>query len=80
MSAKKQPPIPFETALAELETLVGQLEQGELTLEEALQRFEQGVTLVRTCQTALQLAEQKVTQLMERNGKLEILPFGEAAG
>jgi len=36
---------------------------------------------VRTCQNALQLAEQKVEQLMERNGGLEILPFGdEAAG
>jgi exodeoxyribonuclease VII small subunit len=60
---------------------VGQLEQGELPLEDTLQRFEQGVALVRTCQNALQLAEQKVEQLMERNGGLEILPFGdEAAG
>jgi exodeoxyribonuclease VII small subunit len=79
MTAKKLPHIPFEAALAELESLVGQLEQGELPLEDALQRFEQGVALVRTCQNALQLAEQKVEQLMERNGGLEILPFGEAA-
>lgn len=80
MTVKKHPPIPFEAALAELESLVGQLEQGELTLEEALQRFEHGVALVRTCQTALQLAEQKVAQLIERDGELETLPFGEAAG
>jgi exodeoxyribonuclease VII small subunit len=81
MTAKKHPPIPFEAALAELESLVGQLEQGELPLEDTLQRFEQGVALVRTCQNALQLAEQKVEQLMERNGGLEILPFGdETAG
>ena len=80
MTAKKNPPIPFETALAELESLVGQLEQGELTLEDALQRFEQGIALVRTCQAALQRAEQKVAQLVERDGELETLPFSEAAG
>lgn len=80
MTAKKNPPIPFETALAELETLVGQLEQGQLTLEEVLRRFEQGVALVRTCQTALQLAEQKVEQLIERNGESEILPFDGTTG
>jgi len=79
MTVKKHPPIPFETALAELETLVGQLEQGELILEDALQRFEQGVGLVRSCQNALQAAEQKVAQLIERDGALEILPFGEPA-
>lgn len=79
MTVKKRPPIAFEAALAELETLVGQLEQGELTLEEALERFEQGISLVRTCQTALQAAEQKVNQLIERNGQTQIVPFGETA-
>lgn len=77
MSAKKHPPIPFETALAELEGLVEHLEQGELTLEETLQRFERGVVLVRTCQAALQLAEQKVEQLVERDGQVETAPFSE---
>ncbi|HHW78425.1 MAG TPA: exodeoxyribonuclease VII small subunit [Xanthomonadaceae bacterium] len=80
MTAKKHSPLPFEAALAELESLVGQLEQGELTLEDALQRFEQGIALVRTCQAALQRAEQKVAQLVERDGELETLPFSEAAG
>ncbi|HRF63055.1 MAG TPA: exodeoxyribonuclease VII small subunit [Candidatus Competibacter sp.] len=80
MTAKKHPPpISFEAALAELEGLVGQLEQGELTLEESLQRFERGVGLVRTCQNALQAAEQKVAQLAERDGEPEILPFSEPA-
>ncbi|HRD66467.1 MAG TPA: exodeoxyribonuclease VII small subunit [Candidatus Competibacter sp.] len=81
MTVKKQhPPISFEAALADLESLVGQLEQGELTLEEALQRFEHGVGLVRTCQNALQAAERRVAQLTERNGEPEILPFGDSAG
>lgn len=79
MTVKKRPPIAFEAALGELETLVGQLEQGELTLEEALERFEQGISLVRTCQTTLQAAEQKVNQLIERNGQAHIVPFGETA-
>lgn len=77
MTAKKSPPIPFEAALAELENLVSQLEQGELSLEETLQRFEQGVNLVKNCQTTLQRAEQKVEQILERNGRLEIQPFVE---
>ena len=80
MTAKKTPPLPFETALAELENLVGQLEQGELTLDEALQRFERGVALVRNCQHALQAAEQKVDQLIERNGRLDVAPFDALAG
>jgi len=80
MSAKKHPPIPFETALAELEGLVEHLEQGELTLEETLQRFERGVVLVRTCQAALELAEQKVEQLVERNGQVETAPLSETVG
>ena len=78
--AKKLPPLPFEAALAELEHLVGQLEQGEPTLDEALQRFEQGVVLVRSCQTALRQAEQKVEQLLEQNGEPVIVPFSAAAG
>jgi exodeoxyribonuclease VII small subunit len=44
-----------------------------------LRRFVQGVGLVRTCQSALQAAEQKVTQLIERDGEPAISPFGEPA-
>lgn len=80
MTAKKNPPIPFEAALAELESLVGQLEQGELTLEDSLQQFERGVALVRTCQNTLREAEQKVEQLIERDGQLETAPFDALAG
>ena len=80
MTAKKNSPLPFEMALAELESLVGQLEQGELTLDDALQRFERGIALVRDCQHALQAAEQKVDQLIERNGRLAITPFDALAG
>ena len=80
MTAKKNSPLPFEVALAELESLVGQLEQSELTLDAALQQFERGVALVRNCQHALQAAEQKVDQLIERNGRLDVAPFDALAG
>ena len=80
MTAKKNPPISFEMALAELESLVGQLEQGELTLEDSLRRFEQGIALVRSCQNTLREAEQKVEQLIERNGRSETMPFDALGG
>jgi exodeoxyribonuclease VII small subunit len=79
MTAKKNSPLPFEAALAELESLVGQLEHGELALEESLRHFERGVVLVRACQNALRQAEQKVEQLIERDGRMDAAPF-DAAG
>ncbi|RME34343.1 MAG: exodeoxyribonuclease VII small subunit [Gammaproteobacteria bacterium] len=56
----------FEEALAELEEVVEGLEQGELSLEESLRRFERGIALTRRCQKALEEAEQQVRILMER--------------
>ena len=78
--ANKNPPLPFEAALAELESLIGQLEQGDLTLEDSLQRFERGVALVRSCRNTLREAEQKVEQLIERDGQLETAPLTLLAG
>jgi exodeoxyribonuclease VII small subunit len=75
MAAKKPPLIDFEKSLAELEQLVERMEQGDLSLEASLQHFERGIALTRTCQSALQQAEQKVTQLLEKNGQVEALPF-----
>jgi exodeoxyribonuclease VII small subunit len=53
----------FEAALAELEAIVQRLEQGELSLEESLRQFERGVALTRSCQKALQQAEEKIRVL-----------------
>jgi len=52
--------LPFEEALAELQNIVGQLEDGELGLEDSMQQFEQGVSLLRTCYKTLEAAEQKI--------------------
>ena len=57
----------FETQLTELESIVEQLESGELPLEDALKVFEKGVKLSRQCQQLLSEAEQKVTILMDND-------------
>ena len=60
---KRKAPLNFESNLVELERLVERMERGDLTLEDSLQQFEQGIRLIRACQQALQTAEQKVLQL-----------------
>ncbi|WP_286240218.1 exodeoxyribonuclease VII small subunit [Neptuniibacter halophilus] len=74
MPRKKNTP-DFEQSLQQLETLVNQMEQGDLTLEESLQAFEQGVSLTRECQNILAQAEQKVQLLTESGGELKTEPF-----
>jgi exodeoxyribonuclease VII small subunit len=66
--AKKK--INFEESLSELETLVEEMEQGNLSLEDSLSRFEKGISLTTECQQALQSAELKVRELVEKNGKI----------
>ena len=56
----------FESALQELEKLVEEMEQGDISLEQSLQKFERGIALSRACQKALQDAEQKVQILIEK--------------
>lgn len=64
--------VTFEAALVELESLVEQMETGELSLDESLKAFERGVKLTRHCQAALETAELKVKVLTE-SGALEEL-------
>ncbi len=61
--------------MAELETLVETLEQGDLPLEDSLQAFERGVALTRLCQQALDEAEQKVKILSGDTQDAELTPF-----
>lgn len=69
--AKAKKSIDFEHSLDRLEELVEDMENGDLTLEESLKAFEQGIKLTRECQSALLEAEQKVQMLIEKNGQLE---------
>jgi exodeoxyribonuclease VII small subunit len=63
------PPADFERSLSELEAIVEQLEQGDLSLDDSLRQFERGVQLTRVCQTALKQAEQKVEILLRKTGQ-----------
>ncbi|MHA6492396.1 exodeoxyribonuclease VII small subunit [Pseudomonas borbori] len=73
--ARKKATLDFEQSLSDLQNLVERLENGELTLEDSLSAFEQGIRLTRDCQAALTQAEQKVQILLERDGELEEAPF-----
>ena len=73
MSAKKT--VNLEKTLADLEALVNELESGDLPLEKAMQKFEQGIKLTRACQTALKEAEQKVEILVQSAGGEELESF-----
>jgi exodeoxyribonuclease VII small subunit len=61
------PPKNFETALAELEALVAQMENGQLSLEQSLAAYKQGAELLTFCQQTLQDAEQQVRVLTAQN-------------
>ncbi len=65
----------FEQALNELESLVEQLESGELSLDQSLKQFKRGVELTRRCQGILDLAQQTVEQLLENNDESSAVPF-----
>jgi exodeoxyribonuclease VII small subunit len=55
----------FEKRLGRLEEIVGKMEEGELSLDESLKLFEEGVKLSRECNSQLEQAEQKVKLLMK---------------
>ena len=66
----------FEDSLKKLETIVAQLEKGDLPLEESLKIFEQGVGLSAACKTELDAAEGKVQMLVkQRDGSTKTENF-----
>ena len=71
MSARKN--INLEKSLADLEALVEELESGDLPLDKAMKKFEEGIKLTRGCQAALKEAEQKVEILLKSAGGEETL-------
>ncbi len=73
--AKTAPPKDFESALAELETLVERMESGQLSLEESLAGYRRGMELARYCDKTLSEAEQQV-RILEGNTER---PWPEAA-
>lgn len=75
---KAEPPkkAEFEKSLARLEEVVRRLENANLTLDDAMKLFEEGVTLTRDCQKQLEEAESRVEILLKKaDGKLTAVPF-----
>lgn len=70
--ASTEQPQNFEHAFAELENIVGQMESGQMTLEDSLAAFQRGNTLLQFCQSALANVEQQVQILNARN---QLVPF-----
>ena len=71
MTAKKN--FNLEKSLSDLEAIVEELESGDLPLDKAMKKFEDGIKLTRGCQTALKDAEQKVEILLKSAGGDESL-------
>ncbi len=63
MSDKKVSEMSFEDAMAELESVVGQLERGDVPLEESIKLYERGAALKKRCQAKLKEAEEKVAAI-----------------
>lgn len=69
----------FDDTLSRLEDLVTRMEDGKLSLEEALSTFETGIRLTRECQQALQQAELKVQILTSPDGQPAAMTTGDEA-
>jgi len=68
----------FEEALEKLEKIVGDLENGDLALDEALEKYEEGIRLSKVCSKKLEAARKKVEILLKAgDGSFELKPFDE---
>jgi len=60
----------FEESILELEKIVSDLENGEMTLDDSMKKFEEGMNLSKHCSEILSNAEKKITIVLEKNGEL----------
>jgi exodeoxyribonuclease VII small subunit len=67
----------FEDAMTELEEIVKKLEEGDVPLDESVELFEKGKELADFCAKKLKGVERRIEKLVERNGKMEAVPFEE---
>ncbi|MFC1503219.1 exodeoxyribonuclease VII small subunit [Pseudomonadota bacterium] len=75
MAAKKPENMAFEAALDELDTIVNELESGDIALEDALKKFERGIALARSSQQKLTQAEQRVEILLQADDEAPLTEF-----
>lgn len=76
MSKQSETLPPLEASLTEITKLIEKMEHSEQTLEQSLNDFERGITLIKHCQKILTEAEQKVQMLIQRNGKDQLTAYG----
>ena len=69
MAEKKE--LTFEENLSKLEGIVAKLESGETPLDEAINKFTEAMKLVEVCDKKLKSAEEKITKIVGKDGKLE---------
>lgn len=62
--------IKFEDAMKELETIATQLEKGDLSLEESVSKFEEGMNLSKQCNDIIEKAEKKISILLQKDAKI----------
>ena len=79
MPEEEQPQRSLEAGLQELESVVKQLEAGDLTLEKALELFEKGVQLSEACRRQLEDAESRVELLTRRGNLVRTEPFKQSS-
>ncbi|MFG0605946.1 exodeoxyribonuclease VII small subunit [Vibrio mimicus] len=77
MASKKPENMSFESTIEELEQLVDQLESGDLALDEALRKFERGISLARAGQLKLDDAEQRVRILLSNSDDAPLSDFND---
>ncbi|HCG6132744.1 TPA: exodeoxyribonuclease VII small subunit [Vibrio parahaemolyticus] len=75
MAVKKPENMTFEATIEELDSLVDQLENGDLALDDALRKFERGIDLARAGQTKLSDAEQRVSILLSEDDEAPLSDF-----
>jgi len=67
----------FEKSMDRLETIVGDMEGGALSLDAMIQRFEEGQSLIKFCSGKLDEVERKIEKLLTSTGEVETEPFGD---
>jgi exodeoxyribonuclease VII small subunit len=81
--SKKSDPeknLPFEESLKRLETLVAEMEAGDLSLDQMIAHFEEGSGLVEQCGKRLSEVERRIEKLVKKDGELQTEPFEPHAG
>ena len=73
--------IKFEDALKKLEKIVGDLENGELSLDDSLKKYEEGVKLAQILNKKLESAQKKIEMLVKKSdGQFDLEPFEDESG